>query len=146
MLSNKPYLLRAFYQWIIDSGCTPILVIDPHHARTRVPQNYVEGDEIVFNISAAAISDLKMMNEFVEFKASFSGVVHLIFAPIQAILAVYAEENGEGVFFDPEEEQENLMLATPLQEIEGSAFSPLDPTITPVDSSEKKRSFLKLVE
>jgi stringent starvation protein B len=104
MLSNKPYLLRAFHEWIVDSACTPILVIDALNPRSRIPKEFAEGEEIVFNISASAIRDLKMTNEFVEFKASFSGVIHIIFAPISAILAIHAEENGEGLFFDAEED------------------------------------------
>ena len=100
MLSNRPYLLRAFYQWIVDSACTPIIVIDAKNPRSKVPQDFVEGGEIVFNISSNAIRDLKMTNDAVEFKASFSGIVHIVSAPIGAILSVYAEENGEGIFFD----------------------------------------------
>ena len=66
--------------------------------------DYAEGGEIVFNISPTAVRDLKISNELVEFKASFSGVIHLISAPIKAVLAVYAEENGEGLFFDAEDD------------------------------------------
>lgn len=104
MLSNRPYLLRAFQQWIVDSNCTPILVLDATNPRCKIPQDYAEGGEIVFNISSAAVRDLKISNELVEFKASFSGVIHLISAPIRAVLAIYAEENGEGLFFDADEE------------------------------------------
>ena len=78
MLSNRPYLLRAFYQWIIDSNCTPILVIDAHYPRCKIPKDYVEDGEIIFNISPSAIRDLKITNELIEFKASFSGVIHII--------------------------------------------------------------------
>lgn len=105
MLSNRPYLLRAFYQWIVDSECTPILVIDVNHPRSRVPIEYADGVEIVFNVSPTAVRDLKISNELIEFKASFSGVIHIISAPIKAVLAIYAEENGEGIFFDVEDEE-----------------------------------------
>lgn len=103
MISNRPYLLRAFYQWIVDSQCTPILVVDATNPRCKIPMEYVEGGEIVFNISPAAVRDFKISNEWMEFNASFAGVIHLICAPIKAILALYAEENGEGIFFDGEE-------------------------------------------
>ena len=105
MISNKPYLLRAFHQWIVDSACTPILVIDAKHPHCKIPQDYAEGGEIVFNISPVAVRDLKLTNEVIEFKASFSGVIHIISAPIHSILSIYAEENGEGLFFDPEENE-----------------------------------------
>ena len=103
MISNKPYLLRAFYQWINDSACTPILVVDATHPRCKVPKDYIEDGEIIFNIAQNAIRDINISNDRIEFKASFSGVIHIIFAPTEAILAIYAEENGEGIFFDADD-------------------------------------------
>lgn len=150
MLSNRPYLLRAFYQWIVDSGCTPILVLDATNPRCKVPMDFAEGGEIVFNIAPAAIRDLKMLNDAVEFKASFSGVIHIISAPIKAVLAVYAEENGEGIFFDAEEDDGSDIAAdveevVQLQGIEGSMSSVTD--ITPPEHPKgKAKPFLKLVE
>lgn len=147
MLSNRPYLLRAFYQWIVDSGCNPILVIDANHPNIRIPKDYIEGGEIVFNISPAAVRDLKILNDCVEFKASFSGVVYIIYAPVNAILAVYAEENGEGIFFDSEEnEGESVTSITQLTGIDGykgiDALSPMD---VPA-AATKSKPILKLVE
>jgi stringent starvation protein B len=108
MLSNRPYLARAFYEWIVDSRCTPILVLDAVYPGCKVPANFIEDNEIVFNISPDAVRDVKITNESLTFKASFSGVIHCIYAPIGSILAIYAEENGEGLFLDfLEEEREN---------------------------------------
>lgn len=150
MLSNRPYLLRAFNQWIIDSACTPILVIDANHPRCKIPLDYVEAGEIVFNISSSAVRDLKMTNELVEFKASFSGVIHLVSAPIKAILAVYAEENGEGIFFDAEEEGDDSDEVTPLKKIEGCGADrfPLENSLDQSGTANvaKTKPFLKLVE
>ena len=146
MLSNRPYLLRAFHQWIVDSACTPILVIDATHPRCKIPKDYAEGGEIVFNISSVAVRDLKMLNDLVEFKASFSGVIHIVSAPINAILAVYAEENGEGIFFDADEDGGTGSSETvQLTGIEGSLKEPL----AQEDADERAaraKPFLKLVE
>src|SRR5690349_3826704 len=103
MLSNKPYLLRAFYEWISDSQCTPILVINAEHPRCRVPKEYIDGGEVVFNVSPEAVRDMEISNDRIEFKASFSGVTYIIFAPMKSILSLYAEENNEGIFFDADE-------------------------------------------
>lgn len=153
MISNRPYLLRAFFQWIVDSNCTPILVIDANHPRCKIPQDYAEGGEIVFNISPTAVRDLKMANDAVEFKASFSGVVHIIQAPIKAILAVYAEENGEGIFFDAEEdmgdeaEEATSGNTLKLQSIEGGMTAEsFMQDILPGASAAKNKPALKLVE
>lgn len=147
MLSNRPYLLRAFYQWIVDSACTPILVLDANHPRCKVPRDFAEGGEIVFNISATAIRDLKMSNESIEFKASFSGVIHLIYAPVSAILAIYAEENGEGIFFDAEDETDGGSSThardefTGLRSVDGSMLDH-----HPMENKNQNKPVLKLVE
>lgn len=149
MLSNRPYLLRAFYQWIIDSGCTPILVIDANHPRCKIPMDYAEGGEIVFNISPAAIRDLKMGNDLIEFKASFSGVIHIISAPIKAILAVYAEENGEGIFFDAEEDDDTDDVSdsvVQLRGIDNMNLEGFDRGMPMGESAAKTKPVLKLVE
>lgn len=105
MLPNKPYLLRAFHQWILDSGCTPIIVLDTTHPQCKVPKQAVSDNEILFNVSPVAVRQFNITNNIVEFQASFDGVIHFISAPMNAILAIYAEENDEGIFFDPEEER-----------------------------------------
>lgn len=104
MLSNKPYLIRAFYEWIVDSKCTPFLVVNANFPRCKVPQEFVEDGQITLNISPEAIRDLKLGNDVVEFRASFSGIVHIISAPVKSILAIHAQENGQGMFFDFEED------------------------------------------
>ena len=138
MLSNKPYLIRAFYEWIVDCKCTPLLVVDATQPRCNVPKEYVENGEIILNVSPEAIRDLKIGNSMVEFKASFSGIAHLISAPIRAVLAVYAEENGQGMFFDLENEAEDGDWDdTPILETADSGSK---------GSDVKRPSHLKLVE
>lgn len=149
MLSNRSYLLRAFYQWIVDSSCTPILVIDVNYPRCRVPLEYADGTEIVFNISPSAVRDFKISNETIEFKASFSGVVHIIVAPVKSILAVYAEENGEGIFFDAEEEGGES--SEDVVQFKGADYTTIpnerDAPISKTDMGVKKgKPVLKLVE
>ncbi len=104
MLSNKPYLIRAFFEWISDSGCTPYVVINTLVPDCHVPKEFIQNGEIVFNISSQAVRELKLGNEILEFRASFSGIVRIISAPIASVLAIYAEENGQGMFFDYEED------------------------------------------
>lgn len=138
MLSNKPYLIRAFYEWIVDSGCTPYLVINANFPRTNVPQDFIENGEITLNVSPTAIRDLKMSNDVVEFRASFSGVVHIISAPVKAVLAVYAQENQQGMFFDYEEDDGTTDWSNAASPSQTESFSGLN---------EKKRpSHLRLVE
>ena len=145
MISNKPYLIRAFNEWIVDSVCTPIIVIDALHPRSKVPKDYIENGQVVFNISPDAIRDLKIMNESVEFKASFSGVVHIIFAPMSAILAIYAEENGEGIFFDGEDDDisDSDYAPVPVAEANPRSEAPLSAQEA---TAGKGKPFLRIVE
>lgn len=135
MLSNKPYLIRAFYDWIVDSACTPYILINAAYPRCKVPLEFVENNEITLNVSPQAIRDLKITKDAVEFRASFSGIVHIISAPIKSVLAIYAQENQQGMFFDYEEEtgDDEWPTTESPQVIE--------------DAAQKKRpSYLRLVE
>lgn len=123
MISNRPYLLRAFYDWIVDSQCTPVLVADPRHPRCKIPLDYEHDHEVVFNISPTAVRDLDISNNLVQFRASFNGIVHLISMPINAILALYADENNEGIFFEgPEEESESEATGSSTDTVTHFAF------------------------
>lgn len=150
MLSNKPYLLRAFHEWIVDSGCKPVLVVDASHPRCKVPLDLVENNEILFNVSPMAVRDLKLSNEAVEFKASFSGVIHVIYVPIKAVTSIYAEENNEGIVFDPEENAEQESVVVPLRAIDGSVSEASEGTTTTTttssSSSSSAKPILRLVE
>lgn len=145
MLSNKPYLVRAFYDWIVDSQCTPLLIVNATLPRCNVPQEYVENGEIVLNIAPAAVRDLKVSRHLVECKASFSGIAHLISVPMRAVLAVYAEENGQGMFFDIMDEEEDETEETLLPV--AKAISKKSESHSDSDKSkESRKSHLTLVE
>lgn len=98
-ISTKPYLLRALYEWCTDSGFTPYIVVIVDSS-TKVPMEFVKNGEIVLNISFSATAQLKMDNNFVQFRARFGGVSREIEVPIDNITAIYARENGQGMTFD----------------------------------------------
>lgn len=104
MVLQKPYLIRAFYDWIVDSECTPYLVVQADYPETRVPTEYVDASgQIVFNISAMIVQDLQLENEYIAFAARFSGAKHSIYIPIEAVIAIYAKENGQGMVFSADD-------------------------------------------
>ena len=98
-ISTKPYLLRALYEWCTDSGYTPYLAVKVD-AATTVPMEYVKKGEIILNISYGATSGLKMDNDAVTFRARFNGVSRELYIPVNNVLAIYANENGQGMAFD----------------------------------------------
>ncbi len=103
MTSSRPYLLRALYEWINDNHLTPYVVVKADVAGCIVPKEYVQEGKIVLNISPDAIMGLLMNNEAIEFKARFGGISRQIYAPIQAVVAIYAKENGRGMVFGEED-------------------------------------------
>jgi stringent starvation protein B len=44
-----------------------------------------------------------MSNETITFSARFGGVSRDIYVPLNAVMGIYARENGQGLFFDPNE-------------------------------------------
>ena len=104
-LSRRPYLLRAMHEWMVDSGHTPHAIVDAAHAGVEVPAGYVNDGRIVLNLSPSATQHLLLGPDLLEFNARFSGSVHHIRVPINAILGIYARETGEGMVFAEESGQ-----------------------------------------
>lgn len=104
MTSQKPYLVRAFFDWIIDNECNPYLVVQADYPQTRVPQEYIDkSGQIVFNISPGIVKELQIGDKCITFTARFSGTKRDVYIPIQAVVAIYAKENGQGMVFESEE-------------------------------------------
>ena len=96
--STRPYLIRALYDWCSENGFTPYVAVKVDLA-VQVPREYVQGGEIVLNVSMDATSSLKLGNDFIEFKARFGGKPCDIMVPIHRVMAIYARENGQGMSF-----------------------------------------------
>lgn len=105
MNSNRPYILRALHEWIVDNECTPHLLVDINHPQVQVPPGYAADGRIVLNTAPAAVRYFTVDNEAVSFEALFSGAPFSLYVPISAILAIYARENGQGMFFDAESDE-----------------------------------------
>ena len=97
MTSNRPYLLRALNEWILDNGLTPHVLVDAQCAGVQVPETHVEDGKIVLNISPTAVRNLVLGDEQLEFHGRFGGTPYQVVIPVKAVIAVYARENGEGM-------------------------------------------------
>jgi stringent starvation protein B len=117
MTSNKPYLIRAIYEWITDNLLTPYLLVNTSVAKCEVPQSYISKDKtIIFNIEASVVEHLALGNKAIEFTARFSGNPFHIYIPISAVVAIYVKENGVGMSFPVEknpEREEDGDIPTP---------------------------------
>lgn len=102
MLSSRPYLARALYEWLLDNDHTPYIVVDAERDDVQVPGQFVQNGQIVLNISPSAVRDLSMSNESITFSARFGGQPMQVIVPSEALIALYARENGVGMVFGHE--------------------------------------------
>ena len=96
--STRPYLIRALHEWCTDNGFTPYVAVMVGEG-VQVPREFVKDGEIVLNTSYDATSNLRIGNDFIEFKARFGGVARDIVVPVGRVMAIYARENGQGMAF-----------------------------------------------
>lgn len=140
MTSNRPYLMRAIYEWILDNDMTPHVLIDATMPDVDVPQNYVEEGRIILNISPSAVQQFLIDNNCLSFNARFGGRPSSIYAPITAVRAIYAAENSEGMMFESLPEVEVGMES-------GSDTDPEpDPDPEPPTPPAGKRPSLRVVK
>jgi stringent starvation protein B len=124
MSSNKPYLIRAFYDWIVDNDLTPYLLVNAHAAGVEVPMAHVNEGRIVLNISPKACRGLHLENDKILFTARFSGVATQVFLHPGAVLAIYAKENGRGMEFEEEDTTPPSGGASTSENAKGSRSKP----------------------
>lgn len=135
--SNKPYLFRALYEWIIDNDATPYLLVDATKANVQVPQHLVKDGQIVLNASPGAIRDWFADNSAVSFNTRFSGKAQNIYVPMNSLLAIYAQENGMGMAFPEELEDDNS------DDESQSDSQELDPLTETIEEQKPERSAVK---
>lgn len=99
MTPNRPYLLRAIYDWISDNDLTPYVLVDATFEGVSVPPQAVRNGQVVLNLTMQAVVNLDLGNDRVSFSARFSGVSQSVNFPIAAVQAIYAQENGQGMMF-----------------------------------------------
>ena len=102
MIPQRPYLVRAIYQWVVDNGMTPHVVVNAALDGVQVPAEYVHEGQIVLNLNPSAVKELYIGNDRVDLSARFGGVSRPVSFPIAAVLALYARETGQGMIFAEE--------------------------------------------
>ena len=103
MTTTRPYLIRAINEWACENDLTPHLLVNALAEGVIVPTQFIKDGQIVLNISPSAVQNIELGNDWVLFNARFSGQAMNIEVPVIAVLAIYARENGQGIFF-PEED------------------------------------------
>ncbi|WP_338560480.1 ClpXP protease specificity-enhancing factor [Erwinia sp. E_sp_B04_7] len=126
LTARRPYLLRAFYDWLLDNQLTPHLVVDINLPGVMVPLEYAKDGQIVLNIAPRAVGNLELGNDEVTFNARFGGVPRQVTVPLAAVMAIYARENGAGTMFEPEPVYEEAGEYNPDSEQNNTPMSVID--------------------
>ena len=100
MKPRRPYLLRGLYDWIVDSGEVPNILVDAQVDGVVVPIEHVRDGQIVLNISPQAVRNLNLGNEFIMCEGRFSGRSIELVLPIESVRAIYCRDSGQGLAFD----------------------------------------------
>lgn len=103
MSSNRPYLLRALYEWINDNDLTPYILVDARQPGVQVPTSAIKDGKVVLNIAMRAVEALDLGNDGLSFRARFGGVSQYLYVPVAAVIAIYAHETGQGMMLPPDE-------------------------------------------
>ena len=101
-LSTRPYLIRAIYEWCMDSAFTPYLAVKVN-GETEVPVAYVKDGEIVLSLSVNAVRNLELGNEYITCAGRFGGASFNVIVPVGAVIGIFAKETGQGLMFQPED-------------------------------------------
>jgi stringent starvation protein B len=129
MLSKRPYLIRALYDWTVDQGHVPIIVVDATVSGVLVPQAHVDEGQIHLNISPSAVRNFAMDRKSIAFEARFAGKPEAIYVPMRAIIGIYDRDFGSGAQFPPEPDEEfeddnEIAGTSPMLSLAGAKVSP----------------------
>lgn len=105
MLSRHPYMLRALYEWLVDCGDMPHLLVDAGHEGVQVPGEFVQDGRIVLNVGPSAVQNLSLGNDVILFNARFNGQPMEVILPQSSVIAIYGRESGEGMMFNLDESE-----------------------------------------
>ena len=97
--SYKLDLVRTIYEWAVGSGLTPQLLVSATLEGVIVPMEYVKDGQIILNIHPRSIKDLSFDQGYIWFSARFGGRQMDVTLPVDSVVAIFARENGQGIFF-----------------------------------------------
>ena len=106
MAALRTHLVGAVYQWAVESGFSPFILVDAARPGVQIPPGRIEDGRITLNVDPRAVRNFAIQDEILSFQARFGGQPFLVSLPILAVLAIYARENGRGLSFEGEDEPE----------------------------------------
>lgn len=103
MKSQRPYLLRALYEWVVDNDDVPHVLVDATAEGVVVPSEHVKDGQIVLNLGPNAVRDLVLEADYVMCNSRFDGRPFELYLPMASILAIYGRDSRHGMVFPDED-------------------------------------------
>ena len=100
--SSRPYLMRALYDWIVDGGEDPYVVVDCFYPGVEVPESHVKDGQIILNLAPRALNAWNISDFGFMFQMRFGGIPADLALPYGSITAIYGKESGLGMAFGQE--------------------------------------------
>ena len=95
----RAYVVKATYNWLVDHGFTPYVLVDTEYEGVVVPTKYIDEDKkILLDLSPQAIQDLAIDDNHISFDATFDGEPMSINIPMEAVLEVFSKETEQGMY------------------------------------------------
>ncbi|AJC49545.1 ClpXP protease specificity-enhancing factor [Allofrancisella guangzhouensis] len=99
MAMLRAYIIKATYNWLIDHGFTPYVLVDTEYDNVIVPTNYIDEDKkILLDLSPQAIQNFHIDDQKISFDATFDGQPMLVVIPIESVLEVFSRETEQGIY------------------------------------------------
>lgn len=95
-------MVRALIDWIVDSDCTPYIVVAGDAPGVSVPSDRLNEGKLVLNVSANATRNLHIDDRALSVDCCFDGRPLHVDVPIGTVIMVYAREHGMGMSFPVE--------------------------------------------
>lgn len=134
-------MFRAILDWLLDNDATPYILVDTTKPNVEVPTEHIKDNQIVLNITPSAVQNWHADEKAISFNARFSGAARQIYVPMSALMAIYAQENGQGMAFPAEvvEKYEDKLVET-------RSDTSVKNSMTKNESKKKKVSHLKVIK
>ncbi|QIW09822.1 ClpXP protease specificity-enhancing factor [Francisella sp. LA112445] len=99
MAMLRAYIVKATYNWLVDHGFTPYVLIDTEYEDVVVPTNYIDEDKkILLDLSPQAVQNLNIDDNHITFEATFDGEPMSVNIPMEAVLEVFSKETEQGIY------------------------------------------------
>jgi stringent starvation protein B len=99
MAMLRSYVVKATYNWLVDHGFTPYVLVDTEYDDVIVPENYIDEDKkILLDLSPQAIENIVISDTQITFDATFDGEAMSLVIPIESVLEVFSKETEQGMY------------------------------------------------